>query len=152
EIGDKNLVPERSYNLNAEGQYNSKKFTAEVSLYSQFINNFIYLKPSADLLTIRGYFKTFNYTQTDAWLSGTDVTLQYHATTHLNVQAKTSILRARDYTQKDWLILMPADRVSMNAKYSFDLNKRWKECYISVEGMRVFKQIRIPRNFDSIDY
>jgi iron complex outermembrane receptor protein len=152
ELGDKTLSPERSYNLNFETKYQWKKLSAQVSLYSQFINDFIYLQPGADVLTIRGFFKTFRYTQTNAWLSGADLSARYQLTNHIEIQAKSSLLRARDYTKRDWLILMPADQLSLQTKYSFQINERWKDCYIGLEGKHVFKQSRIPQGFDSIDY
>ncbi|MDV3166631.1 MAG: TonB-dependent receptor, partial ['Waltheria sp.' little leaf phytoplasma] len=69
ELGNKDLLPERSYGLNLEGKWQATpKLSAELSLYSQYIRNYIYLEPGADLLTIRGYFKTFHYRQTNAWL------------------------------------------------------------------------------------
>lgn len=152
EMGNKSLEPERSFNLNAEVKYHPRRYSAELSLYSQFISNFIYLRPGADILTIRGYFKSFSYTQTNAWLNGADMSFTYRWNNHLNTKIRGSFLRAWDYTNSDWLILMPSDRVSLNLRYDFDMNERWKECYISAEAQQVFEQTRIPAGFDSIDY
>lgn len=152
ELGNKSLSPERSYNLNLETKYHLSRFAAEVSLYSQFINNFIYLQPGADVLTIRGYFKSFAYTQADAWLNGADITARYQWNKQWSTQAKGSFLRARNNTAKDWLILMPADRISLNLRYDFSIGNRWKECYVSTDAQHVFRQTRIPANFNSIDY
>lgn len=153
EIGDKALKPERSYNLNLETDFDiNQKLSADVSIYSQYINDYIYLEPGADILTIRGYFKTFNYRQTDAWLNGVDVSLQYKFNEHLQAHAKGSTVLARNVSKNDWLILMPADRVSLGAKYITNLSKTLQDCYISLDGRYVFEQKRIPANFDSIDY
>lgn len=152
ELGDKNLVPERSYNMNVETRYKDRKLTAELSLYSQFINDFIYLEPAADVLTIRGYFKSFIYTQTDAWLNGADLSAKYQFNSHFELQAAASVLRARDYTKHDWLILMPADRLKLHPKYTFDINRNWKECFVGIEAQQVFRQSRIPADFDSVDF
>ncbi len=152
ELGDKNLRPERSYNLNLESKHNWRKLSASVGLYSQYIKDFIYLQPGPDVLTIRGFFKSFNYTQTDAWLNGADVSVQYRWTKALETGVKASVLRARNVTRNDWLILMPADRFSLNARYNFNDWGKLRECYISAEAKQVLEQTRIPANFDSVDF
>lgn len=153
EYGNKGLKPERSYNLNLElnGQL-TDKLSMDVSLYTQYIQNYIYLEPGTDLLTIRGYFKTFNYKQTNAQLSGIDFSTAYSWTDKLQSDFKASFLFARDVSNKDWLILMPADRLRLNTRYTFDISKKLREAYINVEGRYVFNQWRIPSNFDQIDY
>ncbi|OSZ78080.1 hypothetical protein CAP35_07395 [Chitinophagaceae bacterium IBVUCB1] len=152
ELGDKNLLPEKAYSLNVETIYNlPDKWHAEVSLYSQYINDFIYLSPGADILTIRGYFKTFSYRQTDAWLNGADVSVRYQIMKPLEAHLKTSFLFARDIQQRDWLILMPADRVSAGLKHRFNISKTVQDVFVGIDARYVFRQWRIPANFDAID-
>lgn len=152
EIGNKYLNPERSYNLNLETERTwNNKFSLNLSLYQQYIQNYIYLEPGPDLLTIRGYFKTFTYQQTNATLSGADATVGYQWNPHLSSNLKASFLRAWDRTAKDWLILMPADRLSGSVKYTHDLG-RLKNAFAGVNGHYVFQQKRIPSIFDQIDY
>jgi iron complex outermembrane receptor protein len=152
EIGNKTLQPETSWNLNLETKYAAKKWLAELSVYSQYINNYIYLEPGTDILTIRGYYKRFNYKQTDALLSGTDATVTYQFPNNLQSTAKASLLYARDLTAKDWLILMPPNRFSLGAKYTHSVSKTLQDCYISLDARYVTQQKRIPANFDAIDY
>jgi Outer membrane receptor proteins, mostly Fe transport len=151
ELGDKSLQPERSYNLNLESNYSRKKLSADVSLYTQYINDFIYLEPGADELTIRGYFKTFNYRQTDAWLTGADATVRYQFDNHWQGNVKASVLRARNTVKNDWLILMPADRASAGMRYTSNISKTLQDCYIGIDGRYTFEQTRIPADFDSLD-
>lgn len=153
ELGNKSLVPERSYNLNVAARYRwNDKLTADVSLYSQLINHYIFLEPGADVLTIRGYFKTFHYLQTDAQLNGADATLAYDWTSRFNTTLKGSVLRATDKNAQTWLILMPADRVMFNASYSLPLKKAGSSLMFGIDGRYVFSQTRVPNNFDEIDY
>lgn len=153
EIGNKYLRPEKSFSLNADTRYSfSNKLTAVVSLYSQYINDYIYLEPGPQLLTIRGYFKTFNYKQTNAWLNGSDLSLQYQWNSNWESSLKGSFLRARDQTKNDWLILMPSDRVSFYTQYTRTLNRTFNDCYLGIDAKYVFEQSRIPANFDSIDF
>ncbi len=152
EIGNKTLAPETSWILNAETKYSAKKWAAELSVYSQYINNYIYLQPGTDILTIRGYFKRFNYTQTDALLSGTDATVTYQWNNNLQSTAKASLLYARDLSSNDWLILMTPNRFSLGTKYTRSISKTLTDCFIGIDARYVTQQKRIPRNFDSIDY
>lgn len=153
EIGNKSLLPERSYGLNLGTRYIwHNKLTMQIDAYSQLINDYIFLEPGADLLTIRGYFKTFNYKQTNAWLNGIDATLHYQWNDYLRATFKGSMLRARDITKNDWLILIPSDRISLEARYTRNLSEKWKECFAGMEAKYVFRQTRVPSNFDSIDY
>lgn len=152
ELGNKNLVPERSYNLNVELEKKQGRFSTDISVYTQYIRNYIYLQPGADLLTIRGYFKTFSYMQTNAWLGGTDLSAGYTWNKHLHSTIKASALLARNVIAKDWLIQMPADRVMLGTRYSFDMGKIMRECFVSADARYVFEQWRIPSNFDSVDY
>lgn len=153
EIGNKDLSPERSYNLNLATRYTwNNRLTADLSLYNQWIDNYVYLEPGPDLLTIRGYFKTFNYKQTDAMLSGADLTLDYRWNARLNTTFKGSFLRAWDRTANDFLILMPADRLSLGTRYTHPLGRRVSNGFIGINGRYVFRQQRIPSIFDEIDY
>jgi iron complex outermembrane receptor protein len=153
ELGNKDLKAEHSYNLNVDVKYQQEeKLSATVSLYTQYINNYIYLEPGPDVLTIRGYFKTFNYKQTNAWFTGADVTVDYNWNSHFNSVAKAAIVRARDVSKNDWLILIPSDRLSLSNRYTTNISKRVQRAYAEIEGRYVFRQVRIPRNFDQIDY
>ena len=153
ELGNKDLKPERSNNLNLSGQYEiEKKIRIEASVYGQSIRNFIYLKPGKDVLTIRGYYKTFNYVQTDALIAGADISLKYDWNKNWTSDIRISMLRAKDVIQKDWLILMPSDQGTLGIRYHFDINNRLNDAYVSVNGQYVMQQNRIPANFDSIDY
>lgn len=153
ELGNKSLVPERSYNFNLESTNDwNQKLSTKVSLYTQYIKDYIYLEPGADILTIRGYFKTFNYKQTNAWLTGADLSASYEWTDKLVSRAQASFVFARDLSVNDWLIQMPADRLSLNTKYSLPVGERFKDNYLSVDVRYVFNQWRIPSYFDSIDY
>lgn len=153
ELGNRNLKPEKSYSLTLAGKYEIEdNLKVDISLYTQAINDFIYLRPGEDVLTIRGFYKTFHYVQTDALMSGTDIAAEYTWNKHFSTDARLSLLRARDRAQKDWLILMPSDRFAAGMKYSFTLSKKIKECYTGFNGSYVMQQTRIPGNFDQIDY
>lgn len=154
ELGNKTLAPERAFGLNLESNWNSQnqKWAMNAVVYSQYIGNYIFLSPGADLLTIRGYYKTFHYQQTNAWLNGGDLSINYDWNKAITTTAKATVLRARDRSAKDWLILIPSDRYSISTKFTTDLSSVWKQCFVNVEARYVNRQNRIPENFDAIDF
>lgn len=153
ELGNKTLVPEQSYNAGIEVKHDKEGVISfEANTYLQYIKNYIYLSPGQLIQTIRGAFKSFNYTQTNAMLFGIDASVVYHATKHLQVNLKASFVRAEDMTRKDWLILMPADRISGGLRYTQDISKRFKQSFAGLSARMVMKQQRIPGNFSEIDY
>lgn len=148
ELGDINLKTERSVNIAAGFAYSNKPktFSADVTLYNNAINNFIYQqpKPNEPVLTIAGAFPLVKYQQTNALLRGVDIALRYDFTQKLELMSKISILRAYNQSIGDWLILMPSDRLSNELTYNFIKEGKASSSYVSVEIATVFKQTRIP--------
>jgi iron complex outermembrane recepter protein len=148
EKGDITLKPERSVNISAgiNYQHPSKKFSIDVLLYSNTIRDFIYQQPRPDnpVLTIAGAFPLIEYQQTDAVLSGFDVSALVKPLPAVEWISKFSFLRARNKTLNDWLILMPANRLSNEVTYSLKDGKKITNTYISAELMNVLRQNNTP--------
>lgn len=145
EKGNPDLTPERSNNLSANLLFNNSKWDIDAGVYFKQIDGFIFLEPTfPPELTIRGAFPTFRYSQTNARLHGYDVSIQYNADAHWNASAKVSILRAWNKKAKDWLIQMPADRYEAQVTYNFTNFKKLNETYLSVSGIYVLRQTRVP--------
>ncbi len=148
EKGDINLKAERSTNISTGINYqnNARTLVIDVLLYSNTIHNFIYRKPVPDspVLTITGAFPLIKYGQTDAWLSGADIAASWKILPALQWETKLSVLNAKDVTQKDWLILMPANRISNEITYRFKNTGHLSNSYISCEMQNVMQQKHIP--------
>jgi iron complex outermembrane receptor protein len=122
-----------------------EKWEIDWGVYNKWINDFIYLQPGfPPLLTIRGAFPVFDYTQTNANLSGTDWSMIYRINNHLTAGAKLSLLRAFDLKAKTWLIQMPSDRYESDLEYSFADGKRTKQPYVKIIFQHVTRQQRVP--------
>jgi iron complex outermembrane recepter protein len=121
EEGDIDLKPEQSANLGLTIGYHNHEETisAEVYLYTNSINDFIYRQPVPDepVLTIAGAFPKIEYRQADALLNGMDISATIKPAKQLEWTSRLAILRARNKDLDDWLILMPADRVSSELSY-----------------------------------
>jgi iron complex outermembrane receptor protein len=150
ELGNSQLQPEAATSITLGADWQRERFALHLSGYRQWINNFIFLQPGADILTIRGYYKTFGYRQTNATLTGLDASASWEATKHLQLSARGSLLAARDQSADDWIILMPSNRGTGTARWSGDLGK-FKTAFVQAEMQYVARQNRIPQNFDVLD-
>lgn len=139
ERGDENLVPEVALNLSFTANYVSKNFQAELHLYNNYINNFIFLSPTGrPALTIRGAFPEFIYTQTDSRFQGFDLTGIIQIVKNLSLNSKLSYLKAQDLSNNQPLIQIPANRWENTLRYD------WKKTSVSLTNLYVTKQNRVP--------
>jgi len=139
ERGDENLVPELALNLSFTANYVSKNFQAELHLYNNYINNFIFLSPTGrPALTIRGAFPEFIYTQTDSRFHGFDLNGIVQIVKNLSLNSKISYLKAQDLSNNQPLIQIPANRWENTLRYD------WKKTSVSLTNLYVAKQNRIP--------
>jgi len=139
ERGNENLVPEVALNLSFTVNYVSKNFQAELHLYNNYINNFIFLSPTGrPALTIRGAFPEFIYTQTDSRFRGFDLTGIVQIVKNLSLNSKISYLKAQDLSNSQPLIQIPANRWENTLRYD------WKRTSVSITNLFVTKQKRVP--------
>jgi iron complex outermembrane receptor protein len=149
ERGDPNLKTEQVYNLTATGVYKIKNTTFELSGYHNQFSNFIYMNPGLQPeLTIRGAYPVFNYKQANVRISGLDAKIEAQIIKHINVISKAMILRAWNYSIKDYLVYMPSDRYSLDVKYFTKLSNKIQELYVQTGYQYITKQWRVPTNTD----
>ena len=148
EKGDITLTPERSVNISAglNYQHPAKNFSVDVLLYSNNIRNFIYQQPMPDnpVLTIAGAFPLIQYKQTDAVLSGFDISSSLKPIPAVEWMAKFSFLHAFNKELNDWLILMPANRLSNEVTFRLKDGKKITNGYVGAELMNVLQQKNVP--------
>ncbi|MCR9173220.1 MAG: TonB-dependent receptor [bacterium] len=149
EIGNSALKTEQALNFTASLEYDSDRLRFLVDGYYNIVNNFIYLRPTLEtLLTIKGAYPVFAYSQANAHLRGTDITVGYELTDNWNFTSKASILRAWNFSQNDHLIWMPADRFENSVEYRFNKNSKLTNAFISMTVVTVLEQTRVPENTD----
>ena len=105
--------------LRVSGRYEVDRFFAELVVYDNIINNFLYA-----ILLLRHYadqwhYPLFNYTQADAAIKGFDAEINFKITKKLTYDGKASIVRGWNKSIGDWLIFMPADRYINSLRYDF---------------------------------
>lgn len=147
-LGNINLTTERAIKFLANYSYqnNANTFSADISAYCNFINNFIYLqpKPGEPVQTISGAYPLYVFEQADARLTGLDVAARVNLTKELQFSSKLALLRAWNRELNDWLILMPSDRLNNKLTFNFNDSRKLSKTYISAEVATVFTQTRVP--------
>lgn len=148
EQGNIYLKPEKSFNVIANAVYQNTAgwLKAELNLYNNRINDFIYEQPKPDepVLTISGAFPKVAYQATNASLTGADFNTDINLSKPLSVSFKYSGLRAKNRSINDWLIGMPADKLSTEFSYQFKDVKTFLKPYVSAGVAHVLKQTRTP--------
>jgi iron complex outermembrane recepter protein len=88
----------------------------DAAAYSNTIAGFIYLQPTQPVLTIRGAFPGYRYTQTNARLRGLELSSSWTPTRHVEITTNGTLVRGTDRTNGGPLFDMPADRVTVAAR------------------------------------
>jgi len=150
EIGDPDLNSEISLKYTSQFNYQWNKDTRiDLTLYTNYIQNFINLVPVLPAtLTLRGAFPTFQFIQTDALLSGSDLTFNTALNPSFAYRFKASVLIPSNLESRTWLQQMPAPQIDQEISWYFSPDK--KTNYISTNALWVARQRFIPDNF--IDY
>lgn len=153
EVGDRNLVNERSVSADMTLRHIGERSRLELSVYANRIGGYIYLEPDPEpIVTIRGAYPLMRYRQTDALLYGFDGTVDYRLLDPLRVGATLSVVRGEDVSAGVPLIQMPADHLRLNAHV--DLPDAWGVLtapYVEAGALLVRRQDRFPKGVDYAD-
>ncbi|MEJ2004541.1 MAG: TonB-dependent receptor, partial [Cyclobacteriaceae bacterium] len=114
---DKEISSEIGYKWVNSFSYKKGETIWEIDAYVNYIQNFIYANPAGITLTVRGAFPFFVIEQTDAVLTGLDISGRYSHSTELSSEAKASLLYARDISRKDYFVEMPPLRLDYGLIY-----------------------------------
>ncbi len=150
EYGDETLNPESSQKISGSIAYQSKneKTDIDVTIYSNWIADFIYLQPQEAALTIRGAFPVYQQQQTDAFLSGVDLGWNQELSKHLSLEINGSYLYAQNVSENKPLIFMPANRIYGGLSYTFNSSEVFYKPFVGVGLSHVFEQKRVPLDED----
>ncbi|GAB2779585.1 TonB-dependent receptor [Rhabdobacter roseus] len=149
ERGDASLRPEQAFNSIGSIQYSRPSLTVELGAYYNYLRRYIYLKPQPEpILTVRGAFPFFQYTQTDASFRGVDASLNWKPTARLAWISKLSYLRVYDERNNAYLVQIPSNRWENQLRYEVPQAGGWQQLFVSVGNLWVGEQRRVPVNSD----
>jgi iron complex outermembrane receptor protein len=144
ELGDTSLVPERSLNTDLTVREIGARTRLELSVYSNTINDFIFLKPRDPVLTVRGAYPAYNYAHTDALLRGFELTSQLNPAPWLELYANANAVRGTDQALREPLYDMPADRLTASARIYGHSGAKWIGPFLEIGTTAVRRQDHVP--------
>lgn len=155
EEGNRGMRPEKAWNTNLTLDWQGAKTSFTLTAFRNAVQEFIYLQPTVDsVLTVRGSFPVYRYRQDDAVLQGLDAGGSLRLAPAWSVEGRASLLRAvqrtTDNTPRNWLPLMPADRIQYGVTWrrAQDTETRGsneqQETYVRLLATTVLRQTRLP--------
>ena len=149
EKGDATIQPEKAVNTIVSVKYTRSRLDIELGAYYNYIADYIYLKPQPEpILTIRGAFPYFKYTQTNAVFKGIDLNVSWEFVKHLNLVSKLTYLRVYDTRNDSYLVMIPPNRWDNQLKYEIPTLGKWQKVFFSAGNLTVARQKRVPAASD----
>lgn len=144
-IDNSNVQPEKGYKFISEYQVRKHRNSHTVTVFSHYIENFIFNRPYAVIGTIRGPMPVFIFDQADAFFVGTDYSLTTDWSEHITGTFGFSYLWSQNLNKKETLINQPP--VVIRYKLDWNHGKLWKfeSSSLSFMPSYTFKQFQAPR-------
>ncbi|HEY8402612.1 MAG TPA: TonB-dependent receptor [Cytophagaceae bacterium] len=155
EKGDRGLRTEVAYNTSLSAHYHYGKVFGELTVYNNFINDYIYLAPSVKydagtgayvpdyVLTVRGAFPSFTYTQVNAVFTGMDFAFNDSLSRNIIINSRFSLLRAVNRNTGTHLVLIPPANMEYGIKYLFHYSEKLKDPFIAFSHLLVLKKEKV---------
>jgi len=113
EIGDKNLDPETSLNIDGSLRWSSRRAHAEIAGFRNRIQDFIYIAPTGET---QGSLQVYRYEHALATLTGAEVSADFDPTNLLTLRGRYDAVRGTNEATDSPLPLIPAPRTTFEAE------------------------------------
>jgi len=149
EIGNSNLSPERSYQVDAALEYEGKIVSASASIYNNYVHNFIYASNNEETITAEGdEYPVYRYGQVNANLYGAEATLTIHPVPFIHFENTFGYVHAQNNTLNKPLAFIPAGTLRNELRFEPKI-KGTNDAYLSVGINSAFKQTRVDDVFET---
>jgi iron complex outermembrane receptor protein len=142
ERGDSTLRNERSLNTDLAFRVQTSRVRAELGVFANFIQDFIYARPTAETDPTSG-FQIFDVTQGDARLLGFEGAVQYHPTAFLHLDGSADYTHGQNTASDTPLPAIPPFRATYTIRLEGERLGRLGEPYISLGGETNARQSRL---------
>jgi iron complex outermembrane receptor protein len=138
------LSSEKSLKFINEFDYNSDKNDIKLTLFSNYILNYVFERPIGLYGTIRGPMPYFIFDQSDMLFIGSDLTLKRKFTNKFNSSLTLNYLWSNNLDNNGKLLNLPP--VRMENSINWDTNNFWKinSSEISLSPSYTFQQFQAP--------
>jgi len=138
------LSSEKSLKFINEFDYNSDKNDIKLTLFSNYILNYVFERPIGLYGTIRGPMPYFIFDQSDMLFIGSDLTLKRKFTNKFNSSLILNYLWSNNLDNNGKLLNLPPVRIENSINW--DTNNFWKinSSEISLSPSYTFQQFQAP--------
>ncbi|WP_069660351.1 TonB-dependent receptor [Arcticibacter eurypsychrophilus] len=145
EIGNPDLKPEQSYQLDAAFDFQNQYISASLGSFANYINDYIYYSTSGDTRLINDRdFPVYNFVQDNAFLRGIEASLTLHPVKFIHFENGFSYTRATNRTTKESLPFIPAATLRNELRFEPTIAGT-SHTYVSVGLDNFFKQNKIDQ-------
>ncbi|TZF85769.1 TonB-dependent receptor (plasmid) [Pedobacter sp. BS3] len=154
EIGDPNLKPERSYQVDAELDYEGKIISASLSVYNNYVHNYIYASHNGEFRDVTDEdgntdnYPVYRYGQANANLYGTEASFIIHPVPFIHFENTFGYTHAQNTSFDKPLPFIPAGNLRNELRFEPKL-KNLSDSYIFVGINSAFKQTRVDDVFET---
>lgn len=139
EIGDSNLVPEKSLEADISSHYHIENLTFDIALFYNHIRNFIFISPTGannnDGLSI------YRYKQNTARLIGGEAGVHYHPKSVQWIHFYSSISNVNgQLINGDYLPFIPASKINFEVKLTKSKTGILHDTYFAIESSTTANQ------------
>lgn len=150
EQGDNTLNPEKGWVTDLSLSYKHADFKASISPYAYYFSNYIFLKPTGEFSILPHAGQLFKYTESEALLSGVEISISKTFFNKLNVLAVAEYIHNQQLTEeknKNFpLPFTPANNLYTEVSYkAWKSHKYLKNTRFSINARFNAKQNRIAQ-------
>jgi len=145
EIGNADLKPEKSYQVDAELAYGGRFINASVSVYNNYIHDFIYAAHHGEFIAD---LPVYNYGQVNAYLYGAEASFIVHPVSFIHFENTFGYTHAENTTLNRPLSFIPAATLRNELRYEPKI-LHLQEPFVSVGIANYFKQNRVDTEFET---
>jgi iron complex outermembrane receptor protein len=143
EIGNADLKPEQSYQVDASFDYQNQYVSASLGAFANYIDNFIYYNSNGENIDVDGKdYPVYNFVQDNAFLRGIEASLTLHPVSFVHFENGFSYTRATNRTTKESLPFIPAAALRNELRFEPKVAGT-SHSYFSVGIDNFFKQTKI---------
>ena len=144
-LNESTVAPERGFKFTNELQIKKKRHEHIITVYSHYIENYIFDRPIAVIGTIRGPMPVFIFDQTDAIFTGFDYSWRSSWSEQFSGVARMNYLWSWNVVRSETLINQPPATVSY--KLNWNQGNFWNlnSSELSIKAGYTFTQFQAPR-------
>ncbi len=148
EVGDENLISEKNLEVDFSFHIHGVHYVFDVSLFHNYINDYIYLTPTAD--TSGKGLTVYRHYQDDALLYGGEAGIDFHPHIlhDLHIKSTISLVFGDNLELEQPLVMIPPHKWNNELEYTFKNISFADKCVLSLNANYYFKQDRISSEED----